>query len=365
MPHIPKEPTFKKTPFLQNSTADSEILKFDGPAKQYVRVHGWLEYIKDFTRRRTQAGITTPFKYLTLPGPNMTDIGILWNAGLIEPFEGKVNIAICDKMYANLVVAQMDELGVKLLASDKRLLHEVLKEKKSSFRQHFPFDVINLDLCNALVTGTRKYANLEMLQWIFRFQRGQRFLLLLTTRANEKFSADLVKLLKHNYDREPGFKEAYQALVQQTKLDPLKDSTLFSRLVFPKLIAKYAMTFGYKVIEHFAAYYRRPKGDDSDYYMLSHTFELEPLKPTTVRDTFLPCFPQAAENEHQEKTRVLLAKDERVKASEEYTNFVTTLPNKRFVNVDQLLDKNPALKVTMQNEDEALSGWWTHASAES
>jgi len=183
----------------------------------------------------------------------MTDIGVLWNAGLIEPIDGQVNIAICDKEFANLVVSQMTELGVELLGRDKRLLHEALRSKSSRLRKHFPFDVINLDLCNALVTGTRRYSNLNALQWIFRFQRGQRFLLLLTTRANQTFDADLVRLLKHNYENEPGFKEAYDYLVEETKVDPLEDSTLFSRLVFPKLIAKYAVTYGYKVIEQCAS----------------------------------------------------------------------------------------------------------------
>lgn len=190
--------------------------------------------------RRAAVGIKTPFKYLTLPGPNMTDIGLLWNAGLIEPFDGKVNIAICDREYAELVAGLARQLGVEFLAHSELVLHEALKSKKrNGLRKHFPFDVINLDLCNALVTGSKRYSNLNALQWIFRFQRGQRFLLLLTTRANESFDDDLVKLLKHNYESEPGFKAAYDAMYpkgmisEQTGLDPYQDSTLFSRLVFP------------------------------------------------------------------------------------------------------------------------------------
>ena len=360
MPNIAEEAAFDNGLLVEKEKAASEIQKFQGAAKQYVRVHGWLVYVKDFTSRRAEAGITTPFKYLTLPGPNMSDIGVLWNAGLIEPIDGKVNIAICDKEYANLVVSQMTELGVELLGRDKRVLHEALKSKSSRLRKLFPFDVINLDLCNALVTGTRRYSNLDALQWIFRFQRGQRFLLLLTTRANEKFDADLVRLLKHNYENEPGFKEAYDALIEQTKVDPLQDSTLFSRLVFPKLIAKYAVTYGYKVIEHFAAYYSRPMGNERTYDMLAHTFELEPLKPT--EEPFSASFEKVPENEHQEKTRILLANEARVQAQEAYSNFVKELPMKRFINVDQLLNQNPTLKATMQSEDDALSGWWKRRS---
>ena len=149
----------------------------------------------------------------------------------------------------------------------------------------------------------------------------------------EKFDADLVRLLKHcvaspwdNYENEPGFKEAYDALIEQTKVDPLQDSTLFSRLVFPKLIAKYAVTYGYKVIEHalpvplgdFAAYYSRPMGNERTYDMLAHTFELEPLKPT--EEPFSASFEKVPENDHQEKTRILLANQARVQAQEAYSN---------------------------------------------
>lgn len=360
MPNIPEENTVDNTLLLKQSKADSDVQKFDGPAKQYVRVYGWLEHIADFTTRRTEAGLTTPFKYLTLPGPNMTDIGVLWKAGLIKPVFGKINIAICDKEQANLVAAQMNELGVSLLAADKQVLHEALKKKgnKSRLRKHFPFDVINLDLCNALVTGTRKYGNLDALQWMLRLQRGQRFLLLLTTRANEAFDDDLVKLLLHKYDCEANFKVAYDAMREQTKREPLKDSTLFSRIVFPILIAKYAIRFGYQVIEHFTAYYSRPMGNEAHYDMLAHTFELIPLKYTSERETFLPCFEKVPENEHQEQTRILLSQEQKDKGLHEYYNLVNRLPTKPFINVDQLLNENPELLVTMQREEEALSGWW-------
>ena len=79
-----KDRAFNRALLSQRRKLASETPKFDGPAKQYVRVYGWLSYIEDFINRRTVAGVTTPCKYLTLPGPNMTDIGVLWNAGLIE-----------------------------------------------------------------------------------------------------------------------------------------------------------------------------------------------------------------------------------------------------------------------------------------
>lgn len=124
------------------------------------------------------------------------------------------------------------------------------------------------------------------------------------------------------------------------------------------MIAKYALTFGYKIIEHFAAYYTREMGNERYYDMLSHTFELEPLKPRGIRETFFPCFDKIAENEHQEKIRILLGKEQRDKAAEEYSTFVQELPKKPFVNVARLLSEDAALKATMQNEDQALLGWW-------
>ena len=358
-----KDRAFNRALLSQRRKLASETQKFDGPAKQYVRVYGWLSYIKDFINRRTEAGIATPCKYLTLPGPNMTDIGVLWNAGLIEVPVGKLKIAICEKEYAELVVTQLEELGVDIVPYGNQLLHEVLRRKNHPLREEFPFDVVNFDLCNALLTGTRKYSNLDALQWIFRLQRGQRFLLLLTTRANDRFDDDLVKLLKLNYDSVAGFKEAYNTKFEQAKVNPFNDSTLFSRLVFPKLIARYARTFGYKVIEHLATYYSRQRDDESNYYMLTHTLELEPLTPKGERDTFFPCFDKVPENEHQEKTRVLLTENNRDKAAKAYSNFVKELLIKPFVNVDELLDNNPALKATMQREEQALLKWWERVRA--
>jgi len=97
-------------------------------------------------------------------------------------------------------------------------------------------------------------------------------------------------------------------------------------------------------------------GNDRTYDMLAHTFELEPLKPT--EEPFSPSFEKVPENEHQEKTRILLANSARVQAQEAYSNFVKELPIKDFIHIDQLLDQDPALKASMQSEDDALSGWW-------
>ena len=141
-----KDRAFNRALLSQRRKLASETPKFDGPAKQYVRVYGWLSYIKDFINRRTEAGITTPCKYLTLPGPNMTDIGVLWNAGLIEVPVSKLKIAICDKEYAELVVTQLEELGIDILPYGNQLLHEVLKRvrfaspwgKKSSSARGIP-----------------------------------------------------------------------------------------------------------------------------------------------------------------------------------------------------------------------------------
>jgi len=54
----------------------------------------------------------------------------------------------------------------------------------------------------------------------------------------------------------------------------------------------------------------------------------------------------------------LLTENNRDKAAKAYSNFVKELPMKLPVNVDQLLDKNPALKATMQREEQALLNWW-------
>ena len=65
-----------------------------------------------------------------------------------------------------------------------------------------------------------------------------------------------------------------------------------------------------------------------------------------------------------EKTRVLLTENNTDKAAKAYSNFVKELLIKPFVNVDQLLDNNPALKATMQREEQALLKWWERVRVE-
>jgi hypothetical protein len=69
---------------VQKAEREIKIAKWDlDPVKQYVRQYGWLNIIKRFDKKRRQRGDTTPFKYLTLPGENSSDIGLLIKSRLL------------------------------------------------------------------------------------------------------------------------------------------------------------------------------------------------------------------------------------------------------------------------------------------
>ena len=155
------------------------------PIKQFVRRYVWLEIVKSYLERRRQAGIEQPWSYLTLPGANASDIGVLYAENLFVCDEnGKLPVAICDIENGDKVFDNLQSLG-GILTYSMEHLHVALQDTvgKNSLYHFFPFDVINLDFCESLLPLT-KNTGLEVLRNIFNYQRGQSFLLLLTTKPD-------------------------------------------------------------------------------------------------------------------------------------------------------------------------------------
>src|SRR5437868_2901443 len=107
----------------EQAEAQAIVTRWDlDPIKQYIRRRGWLQIIRGYVRRRHQAGINRPLKYLILPGPNASDIGFFWRERMLQQREdGKLNVAICDRDFAERVEVILAELGGPL-ASSNRLL---------------------------------------------------------------------------------------------------------------------------------------------------------------------------------------------------------------------------------------------------
>src|SRR5205807_3052252 len=132
--------------------AEMKIAKWDlDPVKQYVRRNGWLNIIREYTARQHREGVNRLLKFLTLPGPNASDVGLLWRERILQQNDkGQLNVAICDKENAARVATNLGSLGGPLAYSN-RLLHEELRDSNGVFNEHFPFDVVNLDMCQCLI----------------------------------------------------------------------------------------------------------------------------------------------------------------------------------------------------------------------
>src|ERR1044071_4408986 len=112
--------------FLKRAEEGVELYKWNrDAAKQYVRHEGWLKVIRDYRRRRLLDGVNTPLKFLTLPGPNASDIGFFWKGGVLQQNQdGKLNVAICDKDFADEVANNLGCLGGPLVHCSRTIEQE-------------------------------------------------------------------------------------------------------------------------------------------------------------------------------------------------------------------------------------------------
>jgi len=320
------------------------------PLKQYIRREGWESVLSVFIQKIRACGITRPWKYFTLPGPDAIDIGHLYRRGLLDVTpEGRLSVAICDRDHADKVALRLEKFGGALASSEKEL-HDALGDSNNAVVKEFPFDVINLDFCNSLILPNRN--NLQALYQIFSLQRGQGFLLLLTSRPERTQRDEHLAILADNLQTDPQFEEAYR--VRYTTNDPtacLADYTTFTQIVFSKIIARYGREFGYRVYEHFMAKYRKPRGFD----MISHSFELDPIIWRKHEATKYQ--PRWGTSQIYLIELILNGEFLRRRASEEYERYICRLPGRQVLNVNEFLADKQALYDELFNESAALETW--------
>jgi hypothetical protein len=348
--------------FEREAQVDFQRNKFErGAAKHFVR-RECVRVIQRYIRQRVRDGVNRPLKYLTIPGQNASDIGLFWKRGVLQQnSEGQLNVAICDKSYADEVALNLGSLGGLLEYSSEDLGVE-LRTAGGKLRSHFPFDVINMDIFRCLVP-VQGSGELPTLEWMLTFQSGQSFLLLLTTSPEQQPTSTrkLLNVIDNNLQHETKFRTEYINRYGSDQLQPsLADITNFNQLIIPKFVAAVARKHGYKIQEHFAARYERPKDDRPNevYEMVCHSFEFERVD---VRKAALKYRPRASRIKIEridDITVYPLEKSARKKLDEAYSRFVGTLPVRSVTNVTALLNNDPKKERSLDQEAQALDGWW-------
>jgi hypothetical protein len=329
------------------------------PAKQYVREVGWLQVISEYLNRFRAAQTGRVWKYLTLPGKHAADVGLLWRAGLLEKSDdGKFNVAICDMKNAASVSAKIAPRGT-LLAVSARPLDEELRLPGSSLANEFPFDVINLDWCDSLMPVIRPDANLLTIEWIFRLQRRQSFLLLLTTRPAHHSQNSLRPFLSDNLRDEPEFRQAYITRYGNERLAScLANYTEFTQIVVPKAIAEWARYWGYRTHEHFVGRYKRPaRRQYPSYEMICHSFEFERLGTSGDRRKYEPAFQKVSRDSIRDRLYARLPTSVRNEAAQTYLRFIIHLLSRQSNDITTFLRSDSVRMAELTASAEALIGW--------
>lgn len=325
------------------------------PIKQYVRRFGWLQVIQDYVERRRKDGIDRPLDYLTMPGPNASDIGLLWQSGLLDRNDDGhfSHVVICDYGRAEEIVTKLK--GVRGCSS--RWFHEAVQGPKSDLGPYFPFDVINMDIQQPIIPA-RARKNLNAIRWIFQLQRQQSFLLLITTKPDVAALQRLKIVLEDNLENEKKFREAYLRRYGTLDFGPcLEDYTSFTQLVLPKVIARIGRQFGYKPYEHFVARYSRPdeiEEKEEKYEIICHSFEFEPLGRREAAKKYQPRFKRVPQDEVADELSVRI----RSHAGRAYENFIPTLVQRDPQDVPSILRADPGLETELRSEAESLFRLW-------
>ena len=329
----------------------------DDPLKQYIRRYGWLEIVREYHARMIQRDVNRGLKILTLPGRNASDVGLFFREGIAYANESQVlNVAICDEANALGVQANLVKLGRFLAVSNKELLRTL--EKDTQFISQFPFDVINLDFCNQLFDFNNA-RNLMTLQKIFWLQKGQAFLLLLTSRSDPHLNIpEAESIISDNMSLE-SFRQAYIDRFGSDNVDLcMRDYVTLTQILFPKVVARLARDNGYRISEKFVAHYPRRNGG---YHMVCHSFELTPLGRNKENLWYSPNNNRLRRNEIDALIYELPAPVRR-QSEQEYENFVTNVLLRESNDIDRAVNEDANLQRTLTEEARQLYHWWESIS---
>lgn len=336
------------------------------PSKQYVRRHGWLQPIKLFLQSRAQVGVNTRLKYLTLPGKDAVDVGLLHREGLLPCIDGRwPGLAICDSEHATAVVGK---IGQPDLGWAPKRIEQVLFNPDHKVTRSFPFDVVNLDYCGPLfveLPNWRLHGRVATLGRICALQKRSAFLLLLTTQDSEhkidpRARERMVEYLSWNLRRDQQFRSQYRATFgSNSPRACLADFVQFSQIVVPKVVALYAAGCAYRVRELFVANYLRDDERSQGYRMICHSFEFDPIgRSGPDKYTPDPTIPDLWTHPSLSPVLTSVSDQDRQMAEAARSTFVASLPARSALDVTALLDNDHTLAEQLQADAEQYRNWW-------
>lgn len=183
-----------------------EFKPWHKPRKHYLRLHQWCDQVKKLIKRlgyQPGAALT----YLGLPGEDLLDIramqGVCDNHGLKLRYLGFNSAARRPPTPYETNLAEHEVFALSFIHPASMILadqfEKIAQAKSLGFervRQFEPFDIINLDLCDSLVSPVKKTQYFDALYRIcdlqLRNRGGKPWLMFITTRAGrDELGSDL------------------------------------------------------------------------------------------------------------------------------------------------------------------------------
>ena len=204
------------------------------PRKQFIRRNQWLQYSRDLIRkvRDTPAlpitpGSTPEVRYLTLPGIDYLDVGLLADlcqeescvldvTGFLAGNEGKGEIARAEVRQQSLMEAKKISPNSHTFIRPFEHISSAKNQAYLDLRRKSPFHIINIDACGSIAPPHDNHAA-RLIDAIYRVVELQletqigRWLLFITTDARPgTVSADMMNSLlgaiENNAERDTAFR---------------------------------------------------------------------------------------------------------------------------------------------------------------
>lgn len=162
------------------------------PRKHFVRLNQWCHETRELLKILNYPA-DSELRYLGLPGEDLLDIRVL--KGVCQEAKVKLRYLGFDSSLssARVNLSRHEVNSDQFIHSSSLILSDRVGDICSSdsfafryFKQHAPFDVINLDFCNSVtkIANEGEIPNLEAIRMLCDKQiRGQPWLMFLTTRA--------------------------------------------------------------------------------------------------------------------------------------------------------------------------------------
>lgn len=213
--------------FTTLSTYKFELSPWDKPRKQWIRKYQWWKLIEQhLISGQPQQVALSPLRYFGLPGERLLDIRFFISK-LKEHnksfFFYGINNSNKSWNQAQVQLSQVLDIDNGLVIKNSSIglhdfdeLHHLNPTAMQNIKKNGPFDVINLDFCDSVISKLLNTKRLDAIKNLLNYQlktSSGNWLLFITTRtAKDTNSGDaferLSKLLDKNL-QDPDFKEEF------------------------------------------------------------------------------------------------------------------------------------------------------------